>query len=119
MFRRIESPTTVADGRVTAIGATSTDDPTLSKATDVGTWIAEISDLDDDAIEIAGKVRSKIGKKIGSLLKYETADELKDDLKNAGVLGADAIAIVDALKEFDPTWAPSTYVSSRSPRCHR
>eukprot|EP00635_Sarcinochrysidales_sp_CCMP3193_P010048 CAMPEP_0118894616 /NCGR_PEP_ID=MMETSP1166-20130328/3317_1 /TAXON_ID=1104430 /ORGANISM="Chrysoreinhardia sp, Strain CCMP3193" /LENGTH=190 /DNA_ID=CAMNT_0006833549 /DNA_START=73 /DNA_END=642 /DNA_ORIENTATION=+ len=120
---RIESPKTGADGRVTALTGTperggplaaSTGDETPETdfvtwpETDVVTWIGTIPKLRGDRQNISSAIETNIGPMIDDLLTYETADELKADLKSAGVLGADANRIVDALKRFDPTWAPST-----------
>ena len=84
----------------------------VTRKTDVGTWIAEIPDLNGDRGTIIEGITKTIGSTVDDLCTYETLDELKTALKeDAKVsIGADRNRIVKDLRRFNPSWPRETYV---------
>ena len=88
----------------------------------ISTWVGRVKGLRGDPETIGEKVRDLIDPATNNMTAFEdiTEEQLRNGLMSIPLFGlANANKIVDALKAFDPTWAPSTYVPTRSSRCRR
>ena len=142
MFRHFANTKTGAAGRTTALAVNSeaneraaapTGSPAeppltgggggISEKTKVAEFLDEVfQDVGGITIDELDGIKSRargVARDVLGLLKLWRAGTLEAKLEKADVIDSDALEIVDALKEIFPTWAPSTYVPSRSSRCRR